>query len=62
MPCRDEKIDGKIIQLEEDIMNILNDTKLAVFDSYQYPSSDSTMLKWPLVNDENDPDKKKLYI
>ena len=58
MPCRDEKIDGKIIQLEEDIMNILNDAKLAVFNSYQSPSSNSSVLKWSQGNDENDPDKR----
>ena len=28
------------------------------FNSYQSPSSDSTMLKWTLGNDENDPDKR----
>ena len=44
--------------VEEDIMNILNDAKLAVFNSYQSPSSDSTLLRWTLGNDENDPDKR----
>ena len=59
MPCRDEKIDGKIIQLEEDIMNILNDVKILLFlISYQSLASDTTMLKWTQSNDENDPDKR----
>ena len=30
--------------VEEDIMNILNDAKLAVFNSYQSPSSNSSVL------------------
>ena len=59
MPCRDEKIDGKIIQLEEDIMNILNDVNiLLLFISYQSPASGWTVLIWTQGNDENDPDKR----